>query len=68
MSILADKINALSDIPDAWVEKIMKFQPKLLNELNRLAAQLTTTPEGFIEMTAGNLTRIETIMSELKRI
>jgi len=66
VSILTDKINALSDIPDAWVEKIMKFQPKLLNEFNRLAAQLTTTSEGFIEMTAGNLTRIETIMSELK--
>jgi hypothetical protein len=67
MSVLTDKINALSDVPDAWAEKIMKFQPKLLSRLNKLAAQLTVNADGFIEMTAGNLTKIETIIGELRQ-
>lgn len=67
MSVLTDKIDALSDIPDAWAEKIMKFQPSLMVKLNQLAARLTQTAEGYIEMTASNLMTIETIIGELSR-
>ncbi len=67
MSVLTDKIDALSTIPDEWAEKIVKFQPSLLNRLNRLASGLTTTAEGFIELTSENLVRIDQIMEGLKQ-
>jgi len=66
MSELTDKINALEEIPDNWAKQIMQFQPSMLNRLNRLAAQLTLTSDGFVEMTADNLRRIESILSDLK--
>jgi len=66
MSILTDKIDALSTIPDEWAEKIMRFQPKLLNRLNKLAAKLTTTSDGLVEMTSANLNLISEIMADLK--
>ena len=66
MSVLTDKINALSTVPDQWAEKIMQFQPKMLNRLNKLASKLTTNSEGFIEMSASNLNLISEIMEDLK--
>jgi hypothetical protein len=65
MSILTDKIEALENIPDEWSKAIQRFEPRLLNELNRLASRLTLTSEGLIELTADNLNRVATIISEL---
>ena len=67
MSTLTDKINALEDVPDAWAKKIEAFQPKLFRTLTQLMNSLTVNADGFIEMTAGNLQAIETILAGLEQ-
>jgi len=67
MSIISDKVEALTTVPDEWAAAIFDFQPKLLNRLTKLSSELTLTSEGLIEMTAQNLTRIEAIMADLKQ-
>ena len=66
MSILTNKIDALSTVPEQWAVQIMKFQPKLLTRLNQLASKLTLTSDGFLEMSASNLNVISEIMEGLK--
>ena len=66
MSILTNKIDALSTVPEQWAVQIMKFQPKLLTRLNQLASKLTLTSDGFLEMSASNLNVISEIMESLK--
>lgn len=66
MSVLSDKINALEDIPEQWAKKIDKFQPKMFKRLTKLLSTLTLTGEGFVEMTAENLQKIDTILVGLK--
>lgn len=67
LSILSDKVNALDNVPDEWVKAIMNFQPKMLNELNRLLSRITTTSDGLIELTADNLDRVSIIIDELRQ-
>lgn len=65
MSILSDKIEALTLVPDAWAEQIMKFQPSLYQRLSLLASELTTSG-GAIELTTANLIKVDEIMTALK--
>lgn len=65
MSILTDKIEALTLVPDAWAEQIMKFQPSLYQRLSLLASELTTVG-GALELTTDNLVKVDEIMTALR--
>lgn len=65
MSILTDKIEALTLVPDAWAEQIMKFQPSLYQRLSLLASELTTVG-GALELTTENLVKVDEIMTALR--
>ena len=63
---IAAKIEGLEKVPEAWVNGITRYQPKLSAKLTRLLDQLTRTVDGAVEMTAQNMAAVDTIITELR--
>ena len=59
------KLEAIEDVPLAWAKSIEAYQPRLLNRLSKLINELDTV-DGQLVKSAANLTRISTIISELR--
>lgn len=63
--IVRAKLEAIEDVPLAWAKSIEGYQPRLLNRLSKLINELDTV-DGQLVKSATNLTRISTIISELR--
>ena len=64
---IQEKVDALTDVPDAWARGVMKLQPSILLRLQKLTAALTTDANGVIVMDVANLARVDTIIADLQR-
>ena len=59
------KLEAIENVPANWAKSIEAYQPRLLNRLSKLLNELDTV-DGQLVKSAANLTRISTIISELR--
>lgn len=59
------KLEAIENVPANWAKSIESYQPRLLNRLSKLLNELDTV-DGQLVKSAANLTRISTIISELR--
>lgn len=63
--IVRAKLEAIEDVPSNWAKSIEAYQPKLLNQLNRLLNDLDVV-DGQLVKSAANLNRISAIISGMR--